>query len=271
MTVVQVAAVRMAPILGETEANRSTTVQAIERAVAIGARLVVLPELASSGYCFVDAAEARSVAERIPGPTTAAWQAAAAPGVVIVGGICELDRAGQLRNSAVVVDHSGVRAVYRKLHLWGIEKRLFVAGDELPPLVTTDVGKIGVGICYDLWFPELARELAARGAEILAYPSNLSASPAQDGLPHLDVVVAVSTAHVNGVHLVLADRCGRERGEDWLGAALVVGADGTLLAGPPPGDLPTAVHTSIDPARARDKSWGPANDLLDDRRADLYG
>ena len=116
----------------------------------------------------------------------------------------------------------------------GPESSLFVAGGERPPVVETALGRIGIGICYDLWFPELARDLAVRGADLLAVPSNLSASPAQTGLPHLDVVVAIATAHVNRVHLVLADRCRTERGNEWLGAALVVDADGTLLAGPPP-------------------------------------
>ena len=139
-------------------------------------------------------------------------------------------------------------------------------------MVDTPAGRIGIGVCYDLWFPEHARGLALAGAEILVFPSNLSHSPAQDGLPHLDVVTALATAHVNRVHLVVADRCGTERGHRWLGAALVVDADGTLLARrcPTTTGRPTALAT-LDLAAARDKRWGAWNDVLADRRPGLYG
>lgn len=272
MTAIRVAAVRLGPEIGAVTENRERSVAAIARAAAAGARLVVLPELANSGYCFRDAAEARVAAEPVPGPTTRAWQEAAARlGVVVVGGLCEVDDHDRIRNSAVVVNAGGVCGRYRKLHLWGREPGLFVAGDERPPVVETAVGRIGLGICYDLWFPELTRDLAARGAELVAVPSNLSASPAQAGLPHLDVVVAMATAHVNRVHLVLADRCRTERGCEWLGAALIVDADGTLVAGPPPGFDEALAIAEIDPVRARSKDWGGSNDLLGDRRTDVYG
>jgi predicted amidohydrolase len=271
VTPVRVAAVRFGPEIGAVAANRRASLAAIARAAAAGARLVVLPELATSGYCFHDAAEARAAAEPVPGPTTRAWQeAAAALEVVVVGGICEVDDDDRIRNTAVVVDAGGVCGRYRKLHLWGRESSLFVAGDERPPVVETALGRIGVGICYDLWFPELARDLAARGADVLAVPSNLSASPTQAGLPHLDVVVAMATAHVNRVHLVLADRCRTERGCEWLGAALVVDAHGTLLASPPPGVDEALAIAEVDPERARCKEWGGLNDLLGDRREDVY-
>jgi 5-aminopentanamidase len=271
LTAIRVAAVRLCPEIGEVAANRAASVAAIARAAADGARLVVLPELATSGYCFRDTAEARASAEPVPGPTTRAWQEAAERhGVVIVGGICELDGLDQVRNTVVIVDAAGLRGRYRKLHLWGGELNLFVAGDERPPVVETAVGRIGLGICYDLWFPELVRDLAARGADLVAFPSNLSASPAQDGLPHLDVIVAIAAAHVNRVHLVLADRSGSERGHDWLGASLIVDADGTLLAGPPPGDGEAIAIAELDPEHARSKSWGEWNDLLGDRRGDIY-
>lgn len=267
LTVVRVAAVRLGPEIGALEANRRASVSAIEEAAAAEAELVVLPELAASGYVFSGADEAHSCAEPVPGPTTEAWQAAAArTGCTVVGGLCELDGSGRLRNSAVVVDASGVLVVYRKLHLWGRETLMFVAGDDPPPVVETRAGRIGVGICYDLWFPELARSLALRGADILAAPSNLSASPPQPGLPHLDVVVAIATAHVNRMHVVVADRCRAERGEQWLGASLVVAADGTVAAQSLDGARPGSALADLDLASARDKRWGEHNDLAGDRR-----
>lgn len=269
---VTAAAVRLAPVLGDREANLALALDAIADAAAAGAGLVVLPELCTSGYSFESADEARRVAEPIPGPSSLAWcEAASRLGVVVVGGICELEGGGVLRNSAVVVDADGsVRAVYRKVHLWGTEKGIFVEGDEPAPVAETAVGRVGLGICYDLWFPELARSLAVRGAQIVAYPSNLTYSEGQAGLPHLDVVTAIATAHVNRLNVVVADRCRTERGNRWLGAAVVVDADGRLLAGPPPGDEPAMVTASFDLARADDKRWGPFNHLLHDRRPGTY-
>jgi predicted amidohydrolase len=269
--VTRVAAARTAPQVGELEANRARSAEAIEQAAAAGARLVVLPELASSGYGFADRAEALAAAEPVNGPTVALWRSLAERlDVVVVGGICERD-GDALRNTAVVVDATGVRAAYRKLHLWGNEVGLFRPGDEPAPVVDTAVGRIGLAVCYDLWFPEQTRALALAGADLLAIPANLTGDAPQEGLPHIDVITAIATAHLNRVHLVLADRCGVERGHRYLGAALVVDAAGRLLAGPPDGDAPALAVADVDLEQARDKRWGPHNDLLGDRRPEHYG
>lgn len=269
---VGLASVRLAPVLGAVAENRAASVEAIASAAAGGADIIVLPELCTSGYAFHDADEARPAAEAVPGPTTEAWtRIAAATGAVVVGGILEVDDLGRLRNTAAVVDGSGVLARYRKLHLWGDENLIFRAGDERAPVVATAAGRIGVGVCYDLWFPELLRDLALRGAEVIAVPANLTGSETQPGLPHVDVMVAVAAAHVNRVHLVLADRCGDERGADWVGAACIVDASGQLVAPPPPGREPAVATARVDLDAARDKTWGPRNDLVGDRRMDVYG
>jgi predicted amidohydrolase len=136
--------------------------------------------------------------------------------------------------------------------------------------VQTAAGRIGIAVCYDLWFPELIRSLALRGAQIVVAPSNLTWTDPQPGLPHLEVVTAIAAAHVNRVHVVVADRCLTERGHRWLGGAVVVSAEGELLDGPPPGDGPATATGTFDPAVADDKSWGPFNDVLADRRPDTY-
>ena len=228
--IVRAAAARMAPVLGDPAASLARSGAAIEAAAAAGARLVVLPELANAGYVFASAAEAAAAAEPVPGPTTERWaQLAAAHDLVVVGGVCERDEAGRTRNTSVVVDAGGVRGRYRKLHLWGDEPDVFVAGDAPAPVVDTAVGRIGLAVCYDLWFPELPRGLALAGADIVAVSANLTDEPWQDGLPHVHVMTAIATAHLSRVHLVLADRCGPERGARWLGAALVADATGRLL------------------------------------------
>ena len=272
MSLVTVTAVRLGPSLGDRDGNLALALDAIEAAAACGAALVVLPELATSGYVFAGPEEVRAAAEPIPGPSTDAWaDAAARLGVVVIGGVCELDGRNELRNSVAVVDpDGGVPTVYRKVHLWGEERQLFVEGTAPAPVVETSAGRIGIAACYDLWFPEHARSLALAGAQLLACPSNLGRTPAQPGLPHAYLSLAIATAQVNRVHVALADRCGPERGAEWLGLSVVVDADGVLLAGPPPGDGPGAATATLDLAAADDKRWGPHNDLVADRRPETY-
>src|SRR6201996_1772085 len=115
-----VAAAQFGPVIGDPDANRETAAQAVREAAAQGARLVVLPELADTGYVFTDAAEARGLATPAAGsPTLRQWQElAAVTGCAVVGGFCEVGPDGLLYNSAALVDESGPRAVYRKAHLW---------------------------------------------------------------------------------------------------------------------------------------------------------
>src|SRR3954451_10463650 len=116
---VRVACCQIHPRFGEPDANRATAARAVEAAVERGARIVVLPELAASGYVFRDAGEARALAEPDDGPTIQGWaELCRRHGIVVVGGLCELDVDGPLRNSAALVDPQGVRAIYRKAHLW---------------------------------------------------------------------------------------------------------------------------------------------------------
>jgi predicted amidohydrolase len=264
-----VACAQLAPQLGDLEGNRARAAAAIEEAAAQGATLVVLPELCTSGYVFADADEARALAEPADGPTAAAWrELATRHSLVIVGGLCEVDEDGALRNSAIVVDRDGLRAVYRKTHLWDREKLIFLAGDEPPPVVETDAGRIGVAVCYDVIFFELLRGLALAGADVIAVPTNAPVlGPIAQPLA-MELVVAMAAAHINRVHIAQADRTGDERGVSWVGASAIVDVTGELLAGPLDG--PGLLVAEIDPARARDKRWGERNDVLADRRPDLY-
>jgi 5-aminopentanamidase len=265
----RIACAQLAPVIGDLEGNRARAAAAVEEAAAQGAALVVLPELCTSGYVFADADEARSLAEPADGPTAAAWhELARRHDLVVVGGLCERDHDGALRNSAIVVDRDGVRAVYRKTHLWDREQLIFVAGDEPPPVVETDAGRIGVAICYDAIFFELLRGLALAGADVIAVPTN---SPVLGRVAQplaMELVVAMAAAHVNRVHVAQADRTGDERGVSWVGASAIVDVSGELLAGPIDGA--GLLVAEIDPARARDKRWGERNDVLADRRPELY-
>jgi 5-aminopentanamidase len=250
--------------------NRLRAAEAIENAAERGAELLVLPELCTSGYAFADRSEAHDCGEPIDGPTVGAWiELARRHEIVIVGGICELGADGALGNSAVVVDRRGLRAGYRKTHLWGREPLIFEAGKLPPPVIDTDVGRVGVAICYDMFFPEVVRGLAVRGAELIAVPMN---SPVE-GPPlqplAAELVLAIAAAHVNRVFIAQADRAGEERGIEWAEASAIVALDGSLLAGPLPGTQ--LLMADCELGLARSKSIGEHNDVLADRRPELYG
>lgn len=247
--------------------------RAVREAVAGGARLVVLPELAVCGYAFADASEARAAAEPADGPTVARFAALSAElRCVVVAGFAELGADGRVYNSAVVVEDGLRRAVYRKVHLWDREHTLFTPGDAAPPVVVTAAGRIAPMVCYDLEFPEWVRRAAQDGAEIVAAPVNWPWRPTPGGQDPLEVAKVRAVAGAYRVHVVAADRCGTERGVAWFEAPVIADADGNLLAGPggpPPGE-PGVLLAALDPAAARDKHLTPHNHVLRDRRPDLY-
>ena len=271
-----VVAVAQLPIaVAEPDANRRAAAAAVAEAAAAGARLVVLPELCDSGYVFDaadPAAEARGLAAPAAGNVTLdQWQALAAQhGLVIVGGFCELGADGRLYNSAALVDASGTRAVYRKAHLWDTEKFVFTPGDAAPPVVDTEVGRVAVMVCYDLEFPEWARLAALDGADLIAAPVNWPAAARPAGERPAEVIKAQAAAATNGVFVAVADRCRTERGVSWISGSLIAGPEGYPLAGPVLADRPALLTAACDLPRARDKSLPGDNDLLADRRPELY-
>ena len=271
---VVVAVAQLALTVGELDANRQVAGAAVAEAAAAGARLVVLPELSDSGYVFSGSGEARSLASPAGSCVTLReWRSlAAGHGLVIAGGFCELGPDGKLYNSAAIVDASGARAVYRKAHLWDGEKNIFTPGDGAPPVVALPFGNVGLMICYDLEFPEWVRLAALSGADLIAAPVNwpASASPAPPGERPGEVVSAQAAAWSNGVFIAVADRCGTERGVDWVGGSVIIGRDGYPAAGPVCEDRTALLTAAIDLRVARDKRVSERNDLFTDRRPDLY-
>jgi predicted amidohydrolase len=267
-----IAAAQFGPVLGDVEANRDAAARAVREAAAAGATLVVLPELSDSGYVFTGPDEARGLATpAADSPTLRQWQRlATVAGGAIVGGFCELGGDGLLYNSAALVDASGTRAVYRKAHLWDREKLIFTPGTGAPPVVDLPYGRVAVMICYDLEFPEWARLAALDGADLIAAPVNWPAAPYPAGERPAEVIKAQADASVNGVYVVVADRCGRERGVDWISGSVIVGPDGYPLAGPVLADRAEVLVADCDLSATRDKRINEHNDLLGDRRPDLY-
>ncbi|MGV9313927.1 nitrilase family protein [Streptomyces sp. NPDC003691] len=271
-TEVTVAVCQIAPQVGDPEGNRARIRTAVETAAARGAQVVVLPELAASGYVFTGPEELRSAAEPADGETIREWAALAARhGLVVVGGFAELGEDGRVYNAAALVDPAGLRARYRKAHLWDGEKVWgFTPGDGRPPVVDTPYGRIGFMVCYDLEFPEWVRLAALDGAELLCGPVNWPLYPRPDGERPAEIVRVQAGAAVNRMFIAVADRTGTERGQDWLGGSVIVDADGYPLTAPSLGE--EAVHTAtVDLAEARNKAISDHNDVHADRRPELYG
>lgn len=271
----RLAVAQYAPRIDDPAANRAAAVDWSRRAAAAGAQLVVLPELASSGYTFASLEEVEGLVEDAEGGAfaRALVEVCAATGVHVVAGIAE--RAGGVRhNSAAVYGPSGHLATYRKLHLFHDEQSWFAPGAELP-VVDLPFGRLGVIVCFDIWFPEATRALALAGAEVVACPTNWVASfkrtvHDERGYCQGDVM-AMARAAENGLVLACADRIGEERGLRFLGASIIVGADGWPVAGPASADGEALLVADVDLASVeRSRRRTPRNHLLDDRRPLTY-
>lgn len=251
------------PRFGATDANLG---RALELASEVEADLVVVPELWSSGYVFSSRAEVAALAEDArAGPTARALAAAARrERRHYVAGFPERHR-GRFYNSAMLVGPSGVRAVYRKLHLFEREREWFSPGNL--PLAVHRVGpaRVGMLICFDWRFPEAARTLALLGADVIAHPSNLVFANAQ---------LAMSTRSLeNRVFTITANRTGTERREGgsvpFTGRSQVVDPNGAVIASAGKRDV-VAKAVACDLALARDKMLTPMTPLFANRRPEFY-
>lgn len=265
----RVACCQVLLVIGDREANLDAVRSAVERSAADGAQVVVLPELASSGYVFADRAELEGLAEARNGPTVTAWvELAARLGVLIVGGFPE--RAGDaVYNSAAIVDPSGLLGVYRKAHLWDTENAVFDPGDDLPLIVDTEHGRIGVMICYDVEFPEWVRAAALAGADLLCVPVNWPLLPRPDGERPTEQIRVLAGAGINRLPIAVCDRTGIERGVEWIGGSIITDADGYPAAVAQYRE-PGTIVTDVDLALARAKTFNENNDVFGDRRVELY-
>jgi predicted amidohydrolase len=255
---------QFAPQFGEVAHNLDKVVATLDR---VEADLIVLPELCASGYQFTSQQEAFTSSESVPdGPTTQRLiDLAKRRKMVIVAGLPE--RAGAFcYNSAVVVGPSGFIGCYRKTHLFFEETLFFTPGDTGFQVWDIGPAKIGVMICFDWYYPEAARTLALKGAEIICHPSNLVLPDCPDSMP--------VRCRENRVFAITSNRTGSESrgGKDqltFIGNSEVVAPKGAILHRAPR-DQDELYIVEIDPADARNKALTPYNDLLRDRRESLY-
>ena len=271
---ITVSCIQFEPTFGAVAANVARASALIREAAASGSTLVVLPELANTGYVFDTMDEALGLAEPVPdGPTCRAWEALARElGVHIVAGITERD-GDLLYNAALLTGPDGYIGTYRKAHLWDRENLFFAKGNLGFPVFDTALGRIGVAICYDGWFPETFRQMALKGAEIVCVPTNWVPMPNQPaGEPAMANLLHRAAAHSNGIFIACADRVGVERGQPFEGQSLIVGPRGWALAGPASRDRPETLSALVDLGEAAEaKDLNGFNSVLRDRRTDIYG
>ena len=268
----QVSCIQFEPVFGAVDDNVARASDLVRSAAGSGSQLIVLPELANTGYVFEAMDEVVRLAEPVPGGSTSErWGALARElGVHIVAGIAE--RAGDaLFNSALVTGPDGYIGTYRKAHLWNRENVFFSKGDLGFPVFETAVGKIGVAICYDGWFPETFRQLALKGAEIVCIPTNWVPMPDQpDGEAAMANTLHRAAAHSNGIFIACADRIGTERGQPFEGQSLIIGSKGWTISGPASRSRPETITAIVDLDEAGRKDLNEYNSLLGDRRTDVY-
>ncbi len=270
---VKIACIQMEPVVGERKSNIQRSANFIETAAGQGANLIVLPELANSGYVFRSREEAFALSEEVPGGQACeAWSALAARhGLHIVAGICE--REGEvLYNSSVVIGPKGHVGTFRKVHLWNEENLYFEPGNLGYPVFKTPIGRIGTFICYDCWFPESFRLCALQGADIVCVPTNWVPIPGQDETREaMANILVMAAAHSNSVFIAAADRVGSERGQPFIGQSVIVSYTGWPIGGPAGPDKEEIIYAEANLADARRKrNWNEYNQVLRDRRTDVY-
>ncbi|HET9484013.1 MAG TPA: carbon-nitrogen hydrolase, partial [Xanthomonadales bacterium] len=271
---------------GDAAANLEVIEQRVGEAAGRGARLVLLQELHNGPYfCQRECVDEFDRAEPIPGPSTERLAALAKRhGVVLVASLFERRAAGLYHNTAVVFESDGsVRGKYRKMHIPDdpgfMEKFYFTPGDLGFRPIETSVGKLGVLVCWDQWYPESARLMALAGADLLLYPTAIGWDPADDEAEKArqrDAWVTVQRGHAvaNGLPLLACNRVGFEespehpgKGIRFWGTSFVAGPQGEFLA-QAGSDDPEVLVADVDLARSEDvrRIWP----FLRDRRIDAY-
>jgi len=269
-----------------TENNRKNIEQQIRKVAAAGAELVVLQELHDSLYfCQTENVALFDLAELIPGRTTDFYGALAAElQIVLVASLFEKRAPGLYHNTAVVFEKDGsIAGKYRKMHIPDdpayYEKFYFTPGDLGFKPIQTSVGKLGVLVCWDQWYPEAARMMALQGAEILIYPTAIgweSGDTPEEKERQQNAWAISQRAHAvaNGLPVVSVNRVGLEKdpsgqtnGIQFWGHSFVAGPQGELLA-LASSDAPENLLVEIDLTRSENvRRWWP---FLRDRRIDAY-
>lgn len=264
----KVAVAQSKPVVGRPQDNWGAIGVAVSRALTEGVDLLVLPELANSGYVGTRC-QAREFGDRLPnGPQVRQLtRLIAGSQLVVAVGLCEID-GPHVYDSCLLIDGTGIRVHYRKAHLWGREAEIFDLGDAAYGIAKTRLGTVGVLICFDMWFPETVRLLALAGADIVCIPSNWDLVVDRYYDDDLRVSLAAAQAHMNEIVVVCADRVGSDEGVTFAGRSAICDPRG-VVAGPASATevawLCTVVNLEVVRSRRLDISGHIAS-----RRPDLY-
>lgn len=270
----------------DVQANRKHLEENIARAAAMGAELVVLQELHDSLYfCQVESTDNFDLAVSIPGPVTEHYASLAKQhGIVLVTSLFEKRAAGLYHNTAVVFEKDGsIAGRYRKMHIPDdpayYEKFYFTPGDLGFYPIDTSVGRLGVQVCWDQWYPEGARLMALSGAELLIYPTAIGYESSdhpeeQDRQREAWTTVQRGHAVANGLPVIAVNRTGHEddpshltRGIQFWGSSFVAGPQGEMLYRAPK-DEEVNVVVDVDMRRSDNvRRWWP---FLRDRRIEFF-
>ncbi|MDD6731655.1 MAG: carbon-nitrogen hydrolase [Bacteroidales bacterium] len=269
------------------EANKQKLAHNIAEVAARGAELVVLQELHNSLYfCQVESTDNFDLAEPIPGPSTDFYgNLAREHGIVLVTSLFERRFAGLYHNTAVVFERDGsIAGTYRKMHIPDdpayYEKFYFTPGDLGFRPIDTSVGRLGVQVCWDQWYPEGARLMTLQGAELLIYPTAIgyeSSDTPEEQERQREAWITVQRGHAvaNGLPVIAVNRTGHEpdpsgqtRGISFWGSSFVCGPQGELLTQASKDQEENRV-VEIDMQRSENvRRWWP---FLRDRRIEEFG
>ncbi|NOZ53269.1 MAG: carbon-nitrogen hydrolase [Gammaproteobacteria bacterium] len=270
----------------DPQQNLTTSIHGIEQAAKNGAQLIVLPELHRNHYfCQTEDAGNFDLAEAIPGPTTTTLSVLAKQlKVVIIASLFERRAVGMYHNTAVVIDtDNGIAGIYRKMHIPDdpgyYEKYYFTPGDLGFTPVSTSIGKIGVLVCWDQWFPEAARIMALSGADMLVIPTAIGWDQQDvdaEKQRQYDAWITIQRAHAiaNGLPIAVCNRTGHEPdpngrsdGITFWGSSFVAGPQGELLTQcPSDKTLVQTTIANIERSEQVRRNWP----YFRDRRIDAY-
>jgi predicted amidohydrolase len=260
-TIHKVAAIQFEPTMFEKERNIARLFELCEQAATAGARLIVTPEMGTTGYCWFDRAEVAPFVETIPGPTTSRFAALARKHeCYIVVGMPEVDEDGIYFNTAVLIGPDGVVGRHRKTHPYISEPKWAAAGDLHNQVFETPIGCIALLICMDIHFIETARLMALGGADVICHISNWLAE--RTPAPYW-----ISRAFENGCYVIESNRWGLERTVQFSGGSCVIAPDGEVIAALDKGDRVLLSEIDLDAARAR-RVLGQS--VFAQRRPELY-